>query len=350
MSSFWDGRSVLVTGHTGFKGAWLTTWLEARGAEVTGLALIPHTEPSLWAMVAPHRKATSIEGDIRQADVLTDAFDRAQPEVVFHLAAQALVRKGYREPADTFDINTVGTVRLLDAALASPTARVVVDVTSDKVYDEESGIQPYDENSPLGGHDPYSASKVCAELVASAYRASFASQAGLVVSTVRAGNVIGGGDWSTDRLVPDLVRALEKAQPVKLRCPAATRPWQHVLDPLHGYLMVAERLALAPEGMPPALNFGPGLSSCVPAASVADRITDRWGGQPGWVPDAVESRPEAPRLALSSKLASEMLGWRPRLDFEQALAWTADWYSAYLRGEDVESLTRAQIEEFEGLA
>ncbi len=343
----WNGTRVLLTGHTGFKGAWLTLWLQSLGAEVTGLSLPPDTEPSLWGLVAAAQPVREVTGDIRDPDVVAKAFDAAGPEVVLHLAAQSLVRRGYRRPADTFHVNVMGTVNVLDAALASPGVRMVLVVTSDKVYANSGEGEPYDEGAPLGGKDPYSASKACTEMVVNAYRHSYYAVAGIALATARAGNVIGGGDWAPDRVVPDTARMLAAGEPVPLRYPDATRPWQHVLDPLHGYLLLADRMLTDPAGVPPALNFGPPRAGCVRVRDVVDRLTERWGGQPGWYHDTAATPPEQGALALSSALATEVLGWRPVLELDEALTWTAEWYAAHRRGDDMASFTASQIKRFQ---
>ena len=342
----WSGRTVLVTGHTGFKGAWLVTWLDLLGAEVTGLAL-PAEEQSLWALIQSHVEIVEVLGDVRDAAVVAAAFDRSEPEVVIHLAAQSLVRRGYREPLETFDVNLRGTALVLEAALRQPSVRAVVVVTSDKVYDAQNQ-QPYTESSTLGGTEPYGASKACTEILVNAYRESFFRPRGIPVATARAGNVIGGGDRAADRLVPDVVRMLECGRPVSLRYPDATRPWQHVLDPLRGYLMLAERMLIAPNDAPQALNFGPPTANCVASREVVERLSSMWGGAPGWLMDDSESPPEAPALTLSSDLAAELLGWRSVLHLNEALEWTARWYDAQRRGAGVKETTE-QIERFQEL-
>ena len=346
----WDGRRVLLTGHTGFKGAWLTAWLRALGAEVTGLSLPPDTDPSLWELIGSRMRIQEIGGDVRDAECVARAFDAARPEVVLHLAAQSLVRRGYRQPADTFGVNVMGTVNVLDAALRSPTVKAVLVVTSDKVYANKGDGGPFDETAPLSGKDPYSASKACTEIVVEAYRESYFAAAGIALATARAGNVIGGGDWAPDRVVPDTVRMLWAGQPVALRYPDATRPWQHVLDPLHGYLLLADRIARNPAGVPAALNFGPSLSSCIPVRDVVERLTKCWGGEPGWYHDSTATVREQGALALSSDLAAEVLGWRPVLELDEALTWTAEWYDAHRRGADMVTVTSDQIDRFQGLS
>lgn len=343
----WLGKRVLVTGHTGFKGAWLSQWLAHLGANVYGLALPAITDPNLW-QILPNAKS-EIMGDIRDPANVTSAFERSEPEVVFHLAAQPLVRYGYAHPVETFDVNVMGTLGVLEAARQSPSVRAVVVVTSDKVYDDQRTERPYREGSPLGGGDPYSASKGCAELVAACYRRSFLDGAGIQVATVRAGNVLGGGDWSEDRLMPDIVRAWSDAAPLSVRYPDATRPWQHVLDPLHGYILTAERL-LSGGLEQNSLNFGPPLEGCIP---VRELIAITQGLLPGGFNVEMDDRErvrEAPLLTLDSGRARQMLGWRPVLDLATCLSWTASWYVAFYGGQDVNAMCREQIEIFMGLA
>jgi CDP-glucose 4,6-dehydratase len=346
----WDGRRVLLTGHTGFKGAWLTAWLGSLGADVVGLSLAPDTEPSLWDLIGDAQRIRTFEGDIREPGLVGRVFEAAQPEVVLHLAAQSLVRRGYRRPADTFETNVMGTVNVLDAALRCPPVRAVLVVTSDKVYANRGDGSPCEEAAPLAGKDPYSASKACAEIVVEAYRASYFDPAGIALATARAGNVIGGGDWAPDRVVPDTVRMLSAGTPLALRYPDATRPWQHVLDPLHGYLLLAERIAVDAVDVPPALNFGPPLSSCIRVRDVVERLSAHWGGRPSWYLDPAPALPEQRALALSSSLAAEVLGWRPVLPLDDALTWTAEWYAAHHEGGDMASVTGEQIDRFMKMA
>jgi CDP-glucose 4,6-dehydratase len=331
----WRGRRVLVTGHTGFKGAWLALWLEKLGAEVSGLALEPPTEPSLHAL-AGGDGALSV--DLRDAEGVSTRMHEAEPEVVFHLAARSLVRPAFADPVGTYAVNVLGTAHILEAARQSPTARAVVVVTSDKVYAPHPDGEAHSEESPLGGVEPYSSSKAGAELVAAAYRAGY----GVPLATARAGNVIGGGDWAADRVVPDALRALERSEPVALRHPDAVRPWQHVLDPLHGYMLLAERLLEDPATAPPALNFGPQESCAV--AELVERLTAGFGGKPGWRRDeSSQEVPESKELRLDASRARAELGWSPVLDLDDAIGWTVDWHRAQADGRDVRALTHEQI-------
>ena len=349
---FWRGRRVLLTGHTGFKGAWMSLWLKGLGADVTGYALSPAGAPNLWSMIdAPvHGGATarSVIADIRDAGRVGDAVARADPQVVIHMAAQALVRESYRDPLGTYATNVMGTAALLQACRPLRHLECVVVVTSDKVYENHDEGRAFAETDRLGGHDPYSNSKACAELLTMSYRDSFFAD-GPPIATARAGNVIGGGDWSEDRLIPDCVRALESGQPVNLRYPDAVRPWQHVLEPLSGYLALAEGLVRAPQETPRAVNFGPDPASFCTVHEVVDAFAARFAGRPGWVRDPAPQPPEAQALTLSSSLAEQSLGWYPRLDIRESLAWTADWYSAHSTGENMLAYSEAQIARYRDL-
>jgi CDP-glucose 4,6-dehydratase len=368
-ANFWRGRAVLLTGHTGFKGAWLCHWLQTLGAKVTGFSLPPSTAPSLWSLLQldaaapPGRRdgiprdgvlrddvlpVRSVIGDLRDAALVTAAVSAADPQVVFHLAAQALVRESYRDPLATYATNVMGTALLLDALRPLRRLQCAVIVTSDKVYANDGEGRPFTEGDRLGGHDPYSNSKACAELVAASYRESFfAGRA--PIATARAGNVIGGGDWSPDRLIPDCVRALSANEPVALRYPDAVRPWQHVFEPLSGYLAFAQALVETPDTTPRALNFGPDPTAFRTVRDVVAGFGASFGGKPGWTPAAGPSPPEARALTLASTLAQSRLRWRPCLDFDTSLAWTAQWYRAYAAGEDMAAVSGAQLSQYRNL-
>jgi CDP-glucose 4,6-dehydratase len=337
----WRQRRVLVTGHTGFKGAWLALWLEALGADVAGFSLEPPTTPSLHALLG-----RAVEpADIRDWRAVEERVREVKPQVLFHLAAQSLVRPAFADPVGTYEINVVGTANVLEAArsLSSPPAVVVV--TSDKVYAASPDGRPHSEESPLGGAEPYSSSKAGAELVAAAYRRSYLEGS---VATARAGNVIGGGDWAVDRLVPDVLRALDRSEPVVLRHPEAVRPWQHVLDPLHGYLLLAERLLNPAVGAPAALNFGPAADESCSVASLVDRLTEGFGGRPGWCLDEAEQVvPETSELRLDASRAGKELGWVPLLPLDDAVHWTIDWHRSQWAGDDARALTLGQIAAYE---
>jgi CDP-glucose 4,6-dehydratase len=330
--SFWSGKRVLLTGHTGFKGAWLWLWLESLGADVTGLSDGPVSEPSLFELAGV---PAGVVADVRDADAVARAVEGA--EVVIHMAAQPRVRLSFSEPAKTFEVNVVGTARVLDAC---QNARVVLVVTSDKCYRPRDGGAPYVEDDPLGGKDPYSASKGAQEIVAQAYAQTMA----VPVSTARAGNVIGGGDWAADRLVPDLFRAALAGRPLVVRAPRAIRPWQHVLNPLSGYLTLCERLWDDPS-LQGAWNFGPIGEEAMPVSWVVERLRERWP-EPLEVVTTDDAAGEATWLALDSTKANRELGWSPGWGLEEGLDATVAWYDAYRRGEDARAVTLAQIEAF----
>jgi CDP-glucose 4,6-dehydratase len=348
-AKFWAGKRVFVTGHTGFKGSWLTLWLDALGAKVAGYALPPPPDkPSLWGLVEAKAGVASTLADIRELGMLGKAMDAAQPEIVFHLAAQSLVRSSYDDPVGTYATNVLGTVHVLEAARRATGLRALVNVTSDKCYENLETGQAYREADPMGGRDPYSNSKGCAELVTAAYRMSFFD--GARIASARAGNVIGGGDWALDRIVPDTVRAAVAGKPVQIRNPRAVRPWQHVLEPLAGYLQLAERLAEQTRDFAEAWNFGPDETDAVPVETVVGTVTRLWGPQAGWKTDAGEHPHEAHFLRLDSSKARSRLGWRPRLRLPLALEWTVDWYRRQAQGGDALQLTREQIERYMELA
>jgi CDP-glucose 4,6-dehydratase len=341
---FWRNRRVFVTGHTGFKGAWLLLWLNKLGARIHGLALPPHTSPSLFALCA-EKLCAGTYGDIADLALISHALAECEPEIVIHMAAQALVRPSYADPLGTFATNVMGTANLLQAVHAVPSVRAVVIVTSDKVYENDGNDHAYVETDRLGGHDPYSTSKACAELVTTSYRRCF-YDGDCRVATARAGNVIGGGDWSPFRIVRDVVEAYEAGTPVALRNPQAVRPWQHVLDPLAGYLMLAQTMVAAPAAAPLAVNFGPGLESCRPVCDLVEALSRHWGGRPAWRLDAGVHPKEAPLLKLDAALAQKTIGWRPRLTFDKAVEWTADWYDSYWKGGDLRAVIDRQIDEY----
>lgn len=342
---FWRGRRALVTGHTGFKGAWTTLWLHSMGAEVTGYALKPPTDPSLFDLAQVRScLASSIEADVRDAGRLRRAFDSAKPEIVIHLAAQSLVRASYASPAHTFETNVMGTANALDAARECPSVRAIVIVTSDKCYENRESRRSCREEDPLGGRDPYSASKVCVEHLTAAYRASFFSDgASGAVATARAGNVIGGGDFAADRLLPDVVRAARAGRAVSIRHPDALRPWQHVLDPVCGYLVLAERLFEYGHQFAEAWNFGPDEEAILPVRCLAERALELAGSTTGWQPDDGVHPHEASALRLNSAKARSKLGWQPRLGLDDALNWTMRWYRAHSEGRDLVAETQTQI-------
>jgi CDP-glucose 4,6-dehydratase len=346
--AFWRNRRVLLTGHTGFKGAWLALWLEQLGAEVVGLALPPDTEPALYSLLAPMMGLRSRVGDIRDPVIVAEVIAQARPQIVIHMAAQALVRRSYRLPVETISTNVLGTALLLDRLRTAEGLQAVLVITTDKVYRNDGDAHPFAEHDALGGADPYSASKAAAELITATMGASFLAKAGVAVATARAGNVIGGGDWSEDRLVPDVWRAVTTGALLRLRHPQATRPWQHVLEPLAGYLRYAERLAGGAD-LPRALNFGPPPGDVATVAEVADAMLDAMHAKSRWVRDAGEQPEEAQHLTLDPALAMRSLGWRPRLNARQAVQWTADWYRAVAAGAPARAAALDQVARYEAL-
>jgi CDP-glucose 4,6-dehydratase len=348
---FWHGRRVFITGHTGFKGSWLATWLHRLGADVTGYALPAPTEPSLFQVARLEEKVTSLLGDVRDLEGMRAALEASRAEVVFHLAAQSLVRPSYVRPVETYATNVMGTVNILEAVRSRDHVQAVVVVTSDKCYENREWIWPFRENEPMGGHDPYSSSKGCAELVTAAYRRSFFSKDnGPGIATARAGNVIGGGDWAADRLVPDLLRAFSEGEIAQIRNPLAIRPWQHVLEPLNGYMTLAEQL-FARMSVDEPWNFGPLESDVRSVGAVADAIASRWSGDASWRHDGGSQRHEAATLKLDSAKARAVLRWVPRLSLDLALDWVVEWHQAFEREpRRAHALTTEQITRYEALA
>lgn len=342
---FWAGRRVLLTGHTGFKGAWLALWLTELGAKVTGLALAPE-EPSLFSQIGLASLVTHIEGDIRDAGLVERVVAEARPEVVFHLAAQPLVRLSYDEPLETFATNVQGTAHVLDSCRRVEGLKAIVAVTSDKCYENREWVWPYRETDPLGGHDPYSASKAAAEIVIASYRKSFFHdpQSALLAS-VRAGNVIGGGDWAKDRLVPDIVRAVAADEPVLIRSPGAVRPWQHVFEALGGYLLIAQRLMAGDSAIAAAWNFGPAPTDTRPVSWIVERMIARWGrGRYALTDNA--GRHEANLLKLDCSKAHAELGWRPSFDLATTIDRIIDWHQAHEDGKDPLTTSRSQLADY----
>lgn len=340
-----------MTGHTGFKGAWLSLWLESLGADVAGFSDGVPTEPSLFELTGLRESLTHVEGDVRDAAAVDAAVAAAAPEVVVHMAAQPLVRRSFTNPRSTYETNVMGTVNVLEAVrtAGAETVRAVVNVTSDKCYDNREQGRPFVEDDPMGGHDPYSNSKGCAELVADAFRRSYFSapeEGGPRLGNARAGNVIGGGDWGEDRLVPDVMRAVAAGRPIPIRNPDAVRPWQHVLNPLSGYLVLAQALHRYAEGAPGGWNFGPALDEARPVRWIADRLTERWPDELTWEVDPGPHPHEAHFLSLDSTKARERLGWRPRWDLESALDSIVDWHLAHRDGQDMRAVTLRQIDAF----
>jgi len=350
----WRELRVFLTGHTGFKGGWLALWLTRLGAQVRGYSLGPVTEPNLFTVASIASVVDDIRGDILDRPRLEKSMQEFGPEVVFHLAAQPLVRRSYADPLGTYATNVLGTAHVLEAVRTTPSVRAVVCVTTDKCYENREWVWPYRETDPLGGHDPYSSSKACAEIVSTAYRSSFFSldrpqEHRVALATARAGNVIGGGDWSEDRLIPDLIRGFQSGQAVRIRRPKAIRPWQHVLEPVQAYIMLAERL-LAGEGQfASAFNFGPGEGDAWPVERIADHMTAAWGEGAKWIRDADPGVHEAGVLRLDVSKARTELGWQPRLTIESALDWTVNWYHACQHCDEMKDFTWNQIEAYEAL-
>jgi len=346
---FWRGKRVFMTGHTGFKGGWLSLWLQAMGAEVHGYALDPPTEPNLFSVAEVGKDMASSEiADVRDADKLCRAMQAARPEVVFHLAAQSLVRHSYAQPAETYAVNVMGTVHLLDAVLNTPGVKAVVNITTDKCYENREWVWGYRENEPMGGVDPYSSSKGCAELVTSAYRRSFLEPAGIALASARAGNVIGGGDWAADRLIPDFLRALDADEILKIRSLQAVRPWQHVLEPLAGYLMLAERLCSDGASFAEAWNFGPADMDARSVQWIVERLAEI-SKDINWQCDEAPQPYEANYLKLDSSKARSQLGWHPRWKLVKALDKTVEWHQAWRSGQDMRTTTLTQIAGYQTL-
>lgn len=350
--SFWANRVVLLTGHTGFKGSWLSLWLQAMGARVIGYALAAPTHPSLFDAANVAEGMVSIESDIRDFAALSAVFEEYQPEIVIHLAAQSLVRYSYANPIETYSTNVMGTVHLLEAARLTSSVRAIVNITSDKCYENREWVWGYRENEPMGGYDPYSNSKGCAELVASAYRSSYFNPGNftdhrVALASARAGNVIGGGDWAEDRLIPDIMRAITQGKPVNIRNPHAIRPWQHVLEPLSGYLLLAQKLYQEGAAYAEGWNFGPADEDAKPVQWIVDSLTKSWGDGASWLLDQGDHPHEAHYLKLDCSKAKAQLDWHPRWRLEHALAAIVEWHRAYRDGQDMHELTLRQIRAYD---
>lgn len=353
--NFWKDKKVFLTGHTGFKGSWLSLWLQQLGADLMGFSLQPPTDPSLFELAQVAEGMTSIIGDVRDFDRLQQAMASFQPEIVIHMAAQPLVRRSYQAPVETYTINILGTVHVLEAVRQVSSVRAVVNITSDKCYENREWNWGYREQDALGGYDPYSSSKACAELVAASYRNSYFNadhyaDHGLALATTRAGNVIGGGDWAADRLIPDILQSLMQGESVLIRSPQATRPWQHVLEPLNGYLVLAEKLYCEGSTYGESWNFGPDDINAKPVAWIADYLYRYWGEGLTWQRDLSTTHVhENTYLKLDCSKAHAHLNWHPKLNLKTTLEWIVDWTKAYQRGIDMRSYTNSQISQFMAL-
>jgi len=351
---FWPGKRVLLTGHTGFKGSWLSLWLQSMGAQVTGYALAPPTNPSLFEIAEVGQGMTSVIGDIRDLTKLQSVFAVHQPEIVIHMAAQPLVRYSYQNPVETYFTNVMGTVHLLEAVRNTSGVKAVVNITTDKCYENREWVWGYRENEPMGGFDPYSSSKGCAELVSSAYRSSFFNannyaQHGVATATVRAGNVIGGGDWAQDRLIPDILAAFEQGRRVDIRNPYAIRPWQHVMEPLRGYLTLAEQLFEQGPSFGEGWNFGPNDEDAKPVGWIVEQMAALWGTDAQWHIDNGEHPHEAHFLKLDISKARSRLDWHPALRLKEALALIVDWSKQRAAGANMRQLTLDQLRSYQAL-
>ena len=350
---FWKNKRVLLTGHTGFKGSWLTIWLNSMGAKVCGYALRAPTKPSIFELAGTSKSVRHNIGDIRDLAKLKKVMNAFKPEIVIHMAAQPIVRVSYKNPPETYETNVVGTVNLFEAVRACKSVRVVLNVTTDKVYENKEVDKAYKEGECLGGYDPYSASKACSEIVTASYRDSFFNTKDykkhrVAVATARAGNVIGGGDWAADRLLPDFVRAVLSGGKIEIRNPGATRPWQHVLDPLNGYLMLCERLYTNGPKYAGAWNIGPDLKDCKPVGWIAQRFCEFWGSAKTCSIQKGKHPHEAHFLKLDNSKAKKQLGWYPKWDINEALSRVVEWTKAYEAGVDVREISERQIRDFEG--
>lgn len=347
MMKFWCGKNVLITGHTGFKGSWLSLWLQSLGANCVGFSLEPPSKPNLFDSAQISRSMESIIGDIRDVGCLRMVLKKYQPEIIIHMAAQPLVNFSYQEPLITYSTNIIGTINLLEAVRFIDSVKTIINVTSDKCYQNQELDRGYHEEDNLGGYDPYSSSKACSEMVTQAYSYSYLKNRGVNIATARAGNVIGGGDWSKDRLVPDVVNACVKNQNILLRYPNALRPWQHVLEPLHGYLTLAKQLYEALPSYMQAWNFGPSEGQDKTVSWLTEAIIKYWGGGIKWIQNSNELKYETHLLRLNSTKARQFLGWKSQWNIETALEKTIEWYQSYFKEENMQKITLAHIDEFQ---
>jgi CDP-glucose 4,6-dehydratase len=347
MQEFWNGKKILITGHTGFKGSWLAFWLKMLGADVCGYSLAPETEPNLYKDLELENKMRSIIGDVRDLPHFEKTVQSFQPEIVFHLAAQSLVRKSYQEPLETYTTNVIGTINILEAVRRSDSVKSVLIITTDKVYENKEWQRAYREDERLGGFDPYSSSKACAELAVSAYRNSFFTQSDCLIATARAGNVIGGGDWSEDRLLPDVFRSLVFGEKLKIRNPGSIRPWQHALEPLAGYMKLAEKLYQGKRNFAESWNFGPAEEDSKPVGWILNEIKRVWREPVNWEIDESIQPHEARLLKLDSAKAKNELNWLPKLILKEAVELTAEWYRGFKDKQDLVELTTGQISSYQ---
>ncbi len=349
--SFWKNKKVFVTGHTGFKGSWLSLWLQSAGAQAVGYALIPPTMPNLFTDAQVEKGMKSVIGDIRDLELLRKSIVTNAPEIIIHMAAQTVVRESYDNPVETYATNVMGTVNVLESVRSTPSVKVVVNVTSDKCYENHEWAWGYRETDSLGGFDPYSNSKACSELVTSAYRNSFftSEKNKVAIATARAGNVIGGGDWTKDQLIPDIFRALLAEKSIRLRSPKSVRPWQFVLEPIDGYLTLAEHLWNGGTDFAEAWNFGPSYDDAKPVEWIAEKINQMWGGKHRIEFEPAVQPHEAGYLKLDASKATARLHWKPMLRLSQGLEWVTEWYQAYHKKDNVSDLTRQQIARYAAL-
>ena len=349
--SFWKNKKILITGHTGFKGSWLTIWLKKLGADITGFSKSVPTNPSLFETANIEKDIKSVVGDIQNYELLKETISKCEPEIIFHMAAQSLVIKSYSNPIETFSTNVMGTVNLLYAVKETKKAKIVINITSDKCYENNESLEGYSEEDPMGGHDPYSSSKGCAELITKSFRKSFFSsdhENNIGLASVRAGNVIGGGDWAENRLIPDIIRAIKNKENVKIRNPNALRPWQHVLDPLNGYISLAEKLWDDQKKHSEGWNFGPEKNEVKPVSWIIEEFNELWKNKINWVVGNNELH-EANNLILNCQKAKSRLGWNSKINTETALKLTIEWYTKYFDGKNMREVTEEQIIEFQKL-
>jgi CDP-glucose 4,6-dehydratase len=346
-SLFWENKKVFLTGHTGFKGSWVSLWLKSMGANVKGYSLVPSTTPNIFTEANVAEEMESEVGDIRDLDKISKSMSAFNPDILIHMAAQPLVRLSYNDPVNTYTTNVIGTVNVLEAARKCVNLKAIVSITTDKCYENNEWEWGYRENEAMGGHDPYSSSKGCAELVTSAYRRSFFGAEGTAsIASARAGNVIGGGDWADDRLIPDILKAFEKSEPVVIRNPLSTRPWQHVLEPLSGYLVLAQELYLKGDAYAEAWNFGPKDEDCKPVNWILDKMVSKWGAGASWELDKENNPHEAGFLKLDCSKAASRLKWQPKWNLEETVNLIIDWHQLYLNKQDVKVQCLKEIKKY----